>query len=490
VSPWSAGGIALATVMLSGCAGPGTNERPGSAESAADSLARMWSDSAAAVLADSVVGEFRHAWEGYVAHAWGHDDLRPVSRGFRDWYDGSTLYMTPVDAFDTMLLMGLDDEAAAAKAVILDSLSFDHDAEVQVFEVTIRLLGGLLSAFQMDGDPRWLELATDLGDRLMPAFDPHTGIPWRFVHLRTGRVSDPINNPAEIGTLMLEFGTLSKLTGDARFYDAAKAAVRAVQQRRSPLGLVGTTIDARTGDWVDETSHITGRIDSWYEYLLKSWLLFDDTDFREWWRAGAAAVDEYLADDAATGLWYRRVDMNTGEMVATRFGALDAFLPAVLVLGGRAEVAEGRDGTPMFTRGTRLMDSVEEMWTRWPIEPEEFDYSTMEITSPGYELRPEALESAYYLWSFTSDERYREMGRRMFEAIVDCCRTQAGYASLADVRTGEHADLMHSFFLAETLKYAWLLFAPPDEIELRTSATGQAGAMVFNTEAHPLRRTW
>jgi hypothetical protein len=78
----------------------------------------------------------------------------------------------------------------------------------------------------------------------------------------------------------------------------------------------------------------------------------------------------------------------------------------------------------------------------------------------------------------------------MFEAIVDCCRTEAGYASLADVRTGVHADLMHSFFLAESLKYAWLLFAPPDEIELRTSATGQAGAMVFNTEAHPLRRTW
>jgi mannosidase alpha-like ER degradation enhancer 2 len=144
----------------------------------------------------------------------------------------------------------------------------------------------------------------------------------------------------------------------------------------------------------------------------------------------------------------------------------------------------------MFTRGLRLMDSVEEMWTRWPVEPEEFDYVSMEITSPGYELRPEALDSAYYVWSFTSDERYREMGRRMFEAIVTCCRADAGYASLVDVRTGEKSDLMHSFFLAETLKYAWLLFSPRGALEMRTSPTGQPDAVVFNTEAHPLRRTW
>ena len=61
--------------------------------------------------------------------------------------------MTPVDAYDTMLLMGLTDEAADAKRLILERLSFDQDVSVQVFEVTIRLLGGLLSAYEMDGDP-------------------------------------------------------------------------------------------------------------------------------------------------------------------------------------------------------------------------------------------------------------------------------------------------------------------------------------------------
>jgi mannosidase alpha-like ER degradation enhancer 2 len=118
-----------------------------------------------------------------------------------------------VDAYDTMLLMGLDAEAAGAKRLILDRLSFDRDISVQVFEVTIRLLGGLLSAYQMDHDPRFLTLATDLGDRLLPAFRSPTGMPFRYVNLRTGATRDSVSNPAEIGTLMLEFGSLAKLTG-------------------------------------------------------------------------------------------------------------------------------------------------------------------------------------------------------------------------------------------------------------------------------------
>ncbi|HZD05948.1 MAG TPA: glycoside hydrolase family 47 protein, partial [Longimicrobiales bacterium] len=152
-------------------------------------------------LADSVVGEFRHAWGGFLRYARGHDELRPLSEGYRDWYEGGPFQMTPVDAWDTMLLMGLDAEAAEAKSLVLENLDFDRDVSVQVFEVTIRLLGGLLSAYQMDGDPRLLELATDLGTRLLPAFDSPTGMPYRFVNLRTGETSDSVSNPAEVGTL-------------------------------------------------------------------------------------------------------------------------------------------------------------------------------------------------------------------------------------------------------------------------------------------------
>ncbi len=183
-------------------------------------------------LAERVKAEFLHAWNGYERYAWGHDGLRPLSRTHYDWYD-ATLYMTPLDAFDTMLLMGLDEEAERAKRLVLENLSFDHDFTVQVFEITIRMLGGLISAYQIDGDPRFLELATDLADRLLPAFGSPTGMPYWGVNLRTGETSGPVTNPAEIGTLTLEFGTLSKLTGDPVYYDAVKDAVMALFERRS-----------------------------------------------------------------------------------------------------------------------------------------------------------------------------------------------------------------------------------------------------------------
>lgn len=420
-------------------------------------------------MAMTVRDAFVHAWSAYEQYAWGHDEVRPLSKAPQDWHDASLL-MTPVDAFDTMLLMGLDSSAARAKALIIDQLSFDHDFDVQVFEVTIRLLGGLLSAYQMDGDDRFLALARDLGDRLLPAFASATGMPYRYVNLRTGAVRDPISNPAEIGTLMLEFGTLSRLTGDPRYYDAAKRAVVALFERRSAIGLVGTTIDVETGEWRNRTSHMTGRIDSYYEYLLKSWKLFGDADFGRMWQASIAAANRYVADERPNGLWYGHVDMDSGDRIATRYGALDAFLPAVLALGSD------------LPRADRLMASVYLMWTTFGIEPEQLDYVTMAPVSPGYVLRPEAIESAYYLYRLTGDTRYREMGRTMVDSVLHYTRTDAGFASLTSVVTHEQADRMESFFLAETLKYAYLLFAPPETLDLQ--------AIVFNTEAHPLRSTW
>jgi ER degradation enhancer, mannosidase alpha-like 2 len=410
---------------------------------------------------------FRHAWSGYEQYAWGRDQLLPLSRGARDWYPAS-LVMTPLDAFDTMLLMGLDSEATRAKTLVLDSLSFDRDFPVQVFEVTIRLLGGLITASQMDGDPRFLALATDLGDRLLPAFASRTGMPYRFVNLRTGAVSGPLSNPAEIGTLMLEFGTLSRLTGDARYYDAAKHAVITLFEHRSAVGLVGSTIDVETGTWEDRESHVTGGIDSYYEYLLKAWLLFGDPDFKRMWEESIAAANRYLPDERPGGYWYGHVNMDTGERTATQFGALDAFLPAVLALGGD------------LPRAGRLMESVYRMWTTFGIEPELLDYVSMQPVAPGYVLRPEAIESAYYLFRLTGDERYRDMGRVMVDSLLHYTRAETGFAALESVVTKRQADQMESFFLAETLKYAYLLFAPPETLEF--------DAVIFNTEAHPIRR--
>ena len=411
---------------------------------------------------------FLHAWEGYVRYAWGHDQLRPLTRGYRDWYPAS-LEMTPLDGFDTMLLMGLRAQADSARRLILDSLSFDRDFPVQVFEVTIRELGGLISAYQMDGDPRFLALARDLGNRLLPAFKSPTGMPYRFVNLRTGAVTGPVSNPAEIGTLTLEFGALSKLTGDQRYYDAAKRAVTALFARRSAIGLVGSAIDVETGAWKDRDSHVSGGIDSYYEYLLKAWLLFRDRDFERMWDSSIAAVNRYLADDR-NGLWYGHADMDTGARTAPEFGALDAFFPAVLAKSGDT------------ARARRLMRSVYRMWTTFGIEPEVLDYLTMRPVAAGYQLRPEALESAYYLYRITGDEGYRAMGRVMVDSLLHETRWETGFTALSSVVTKQRRDAMESFFLAETLKYAYLLFAPP--------ATLDFDAIIFNTEAHPIRPTW
>ncbi len=434
----------------------------------ATSCALAAQDRAPAEEAGVIREAFLHAWNGYVQYAWGHDQLLPISRGYRDWYAAS-LEMTPLDGFDTMLLMGLKDEAAQAKRLILDSLSFDRDFPVQVFEVTIRELGGLITAYQMDGDPRFLALARDLGNRLLPAFRSRTGMPYRFVNLRTGAATGPVSNPAEIGTLMLEFGTLSKLTGDQRFYDAAKRAVAALFARRSPIGLVGSAIDVETGEWKDRDSHVSGGIDSYYEYLLKSWLLFRDPDFERMWDSSIAAVNRYLPDERA-GLWYGHANMETGQRTRPYFGALDAFFPAVLAKSGDV------------LRAGRLMGSVYRMWTTFGIEPEELDYFTMQPVSAGYVLRPEAIESAYYLYRITGDERWRAMGRVMVDSLLHYTRYETGFTALRSVVTKERRDQMESFFLAETLKYAYLLFAPP--------ATLDFDAVIFNTEAHPIRRTW
>ncbi|HEV8577949.1 MAG TPA: glycoside hydrolase family 47 protein [Thermoanaerobaculia bacterium] len=421
-----------------------------------------------AEMAGRVRAEMLHAWQAYEQYAWGHDELRPLSKAPRDWHAGSLL-MTPVDALDTLLLMGLKDEAAKAQALVGDKLSFDQDVPVKNFEITIRLLGGLLSGYQMTGDPRLLRLAEDLGTRLLPAFSSPTGMPYMYVNLKTGKTSGARSNPAEIGTLVLEFGTLARLTGKPVFFDKAKNALVQLYNRRSPLGLVGEEIDVETGEWVSPASHVGGGIDSYYEYLLKCSLLFGDKDCDRMWRESRRALDRRLADDAPTGLWYGQADMRTGKRTATEFGALHAFLPAVLALGGD------------LGRARRLQASAYKMWNLQGIEPEVLDYKTMKITSPGYQLRPEIMESAYILHRLTKDPRYLEMGKTFVEGLAAHCRTDAGYTVLKDVTTKEKGDLMPSYFLAETLKYLYLLFAPDDTLDLKK--------VVFNTEAHPLKRS-
>jgi mannosidase alpha-like ER degradation enhancer 2 len=433
-------------------------------------------------LAQEVKTEFLHAWNGYKKHAWGNDDLKPLSKSYHNWY-AEPLLMSPVDALDTMYIMGFKDEADRTRDYVAKNLKFDKDIYVQNFEITIRLLGGLLSAYQITGDKRLLTTAEDLGARLLPVFDSPTGLPYKNVNLHTGKTRGEISNPAETGTLMIEFGTLAKLTGKPVFYEKAKRALVETYKRRSPLGLVGTRINVETGQWTNTGSHLSAEIDSYYEYLLKCSILFGDTDCRTMWEDSISKINTHLADEGRDmsaknvngpvklgELWYGHADMNTGERTKTTTGALDAFFPAVLALDGD------------LNRAKALHESMFKMWNVHGIEPEVYNYRTGQVEHAGYPLRPEIVESTYYLYQLTKDPKYLQMGEKMWRDFVKYCRTDVGYAHLKSVITKEKSDAMQSFLFAETFKYFYLLFAPDKTLDFRN--------VVFNTEAHPIRKTW
>lgn len=420
-------------------------------------------------LAEKVKAEFLHAWNGYKQHCWGHDDLKPLTKTCRDWY-GTPILMTQVDSLDSLYMLGFKKEADATREYIVKNLSFDKDISVQNFEITIRILGGLLTSYQMTGDKRLLALADDLGRRLLPVFDSPTGLPYKNVNLRTGKTSGAVSNPAETGTLLIEFGTLAKLTRKPVYYEKAKRALVETYNRRSPIGLVGTNINVETGKWTNPGSHVSAEIDSYYEYLLKCSILFDDKECGKMWAEGIAAVNTHLRDEVNGGLWYGHSDMNTGARTKTHTGALDAFFPGVLALGGD------------LNRARALQDSMFKMWQVHGIEPEVFNYKTMKVVNAGYPLRPEIVESTYILYQYTKDPKYLAMGKQMWGDFVKHCRTDVAYAGLKNVETKEKTDYMHSFLLAETFKYFYLLFAPDKTLDFKK--------VVFNTEAHPIKKTW
>ena len=420
-------------------------------------------------LALRVKADFVHAWDGYKRYAWGHDGLKPLSRKPYDWY-GTPFYLSAVEALDTMTLMGLTDEADSTREYIATHLSFDKDVYVSVFEFTIRIMGSLLANYQLSRDERLLHLAEDLGRRMLPAFVSATAMPYREVNLKTGAVRGELSDPGSAGTLLVEFGSLTAMTGKAEFYNSAKLALLAIYRARSPIGLVGDGINVTTGEWTKTDSHISAGIDSYYEYLLKCSMLFDDEDCREMWLTSYQAINRYLLDSSAAGFWYGHADMNTGKRTKTWFGDLDAFFPATLALWGD------------IGRADRLLRSCMEMWVKHGVEPEQYNYVTGAVEKPRYYLNPEIMESAYYLFQKTGDPAYQAMGKILLDSLETYCRTEEAFAELESVITKEKRDRMEPYFLAETLKYLYLLFTPDPMVPF--------DRVIFTTEAHPIRKAW
>ena len=418
-------------------------------------------------LADTIRSETLRSWMAYRTYAWGHDELLPLSCSFHDWY-AEPLGISPIDAYSTLKIMGLEKEAAEIERFVADSLSFDKDLFVKTFEVNIRILGGLLSMYDLSGNIKILDKAEDFGRRLLPAFSSKTGLPHYLVNLKTGEVRGDTINVAEGGTYLIEMGVLSYYTADPVYYRAARKAIRAIAARRSEIGLTGQDINIETGEWIDDISHIGACIDSYYEYLYKGWSLFGDSLLLDIWKSSLPAVNKYIAYDSDTFLWYGRVNRLNGQLTGSVITLWDAYWPALMILSGDTAHA------------VKNQLSWDHLWKLNGLEPMAYDFRRREILNPRYYLNPEIIESAYYLYYFTGEERFRKMAATYWKDIHRYCRTETAYTHVEDVISKERGDRLSTFFFAETMKYLYLAFSDQHPVD--------PGSCVFNTEAHPYRK--
>lgn len=406
-------------------------------------------------LRDEVRDMFYHAFEGYMQHAFPLDELRPLSCSGEDSLGGYAL--TLVDSLDMLALLRDQNGFRMAVEWLGKNLHFDKNKTVSVFETNIRILGGLLSAhliakdsatgLQIDSyEDELLHLAEDLGKRLLPAFETPTGIPYGSVNLLHGVNDDEskVTSTAGGGTLTLEFGVLSRLSKNPVFETVARNAVRGLWAQRSQLGLVGAHINVFSGEWTHKDAGIGTSIDSFYEYLLKAYLLFGDEEYLYMFNEAYKAVMQHLHNEP----WYLEVNMNSAVVVWPLFNSLQAFWPGLQVLAGDLEPAR------------QTHKAFFSVWKRYGFTPEGFNLATSSV-QPGqrsYPLRPELIESTYWLYKATRDPIYLDVGRDMVASLQYGARCPCGYCHIADVESHAQEDHMESFFLAETVKYLWLLF--------------------------------
>jgi mannosyl-oligosaccharide alpha-1,2-mannosidase len=410
------------------------------------------------------------AWAGYVERAFGHDQIKPVSGGHEEFFfpNGPSMGLSMVEALGTLYVMGLDAELDQGVRWVCDHLSFDVDGDIQLFESNIRLVGGLLSGYLATKEKRLLALARDLADRLSLGFKSPTGLPYRFVNLKTGAVRDKVTYPAEFGTYIAEFGVLSRVVGDRRYFDLAKAAAKAGFDRRSKLNLVADEIDVETGEWKSRRATIGPPSDSYFEYLWDGWQLFGDADFKRWFDIHTEATLKHQSDRVDGRLWFAQVDFETGARLDRRQSELASFYAGLLGQGGH--MREARDYLASWT-------AVQD---KFQVLPEGFDYEKFEATRRTNDLRPEFVDSCLNLWLLDRDERWRELALKHFRAMVETSRAKYGFTVIADVTTRPMAqgDFCPGYWWAEQMKYYWLIFSDTDRFDYRTNYLSTEGAIL------------
>ncbi|XP_074276658.1 mannosyl-oligosaccharide 1,2-alpha-mannosidase MNS3 [Silene latifolia] len=481
---------------------------------------------------------FVHAWSGYKRYAMGFDELMPLSKRGNDGLGG--LGATVVDALDTAMIMGVKDIVSEAGSWIETHLAerISHKGEVNLFETTIRVLGGLLSAYHLSGgsnassihegpNPRqYLEIATSLADRLLSAFTfSPTPIPYSDVVLHDKSAHpapDGLSSTSEVSTLQLEFNYLSEISGDSKYSLAAMRVLEHIKTLPKVEGLVPIYISPQTGQFNGENIRLGSRGDSYYEYLLKVWLQLgansssNFTYLHSMYEEAMKGVRHLLVRKSIPNglVFVGELPYGAGGSFSPKMDHLVCFLPGTLALGATKGLTKSKamkenlltvDDLENLRLAEELAKTCFEMYsvTSTGLAPEIAYFHVEDFFEEGHDggnksskyvndiiirpadrhnlLRPETVESLFVLYRITEDPKYREWGWQIFEAFEKYTKVDSGgYTSLNDVTAlpPHRRDKMETFFLGETLKYIYLLFGDSNIMPL--------DKFVFNTEAHPI----
>uniref|UniRef100_A0A8C5Y083 alpha-1,2-Mannosidase n=1 Tax=Microcebus murinus TaxID=30608 RepID=A0A8C5Y083_MICMU len=399
---------------------------------------------------------------------------------------------TVIDSLDTLYLMELKKEFQEAKAWVEESFHLNVSGEASLFEVNIRYIGGLLSAFYLTGEEvSWRFEAPELsrlGRKPCPAFNTPTGIPkGRLVSGSWGWATAGSSSIlAEFGSLHLEFLHLTELSGNQVFAEKVRNIRKVLRKIDKPFGLYPNFLSPVSGNWVQHHVSVGGLGDSFYEYLIKSWLMSAKTDMeaKNMYYEALEAIETYLLNVSPGGLTY--IAEWRGGILDHKMGHLACFSGGMIALG--AEDAKEEKRAHYRELAAQITKTCHESYARsdTKLGPEAFWFNSgreavaTHLSESYYILRPEVVESYMYLWRQTHDPIYREWGWEVVMALEKHCRTEAGFSGIQDVynSTPNHDNKQQSFFLAETLKYLYLLFSEDDVLSLED--------WVFNTEAHPL----
>lgn len=488
-----------------------TGDSPALSPSAALASARALAQPADAKWqgkADEVRDAFLHAWKSYEQFAWGRDELQPATRSGKDTFGG--LGLTILDSLSTLWLMGLDKEFEKGKEFVRDDLDFDKaDSEVSVFELTIRGVGGLLGAHTLSGDKVFLERAKELGARLLPAFKTASKLPLPSVNIARGR-GQASNQPvilSEAGSVQLEFRSLAARTGDARFKQVADNAYQAIQSTgvQGILPVFLTAPHASPPQVVVSKFAFGALADSYYEYLLKQWLQSPtEKHFKENFLRVMDALPSIVRPLPSSvkkkegdPVHFKMIELAADGSVVWKMDHLSCFAPALIALGlmslPKQDLQTNDRNSTWRHLAEGLTASCSELWTSTAsglapefsmVSPQPPHNFLLKAQSDGHHsfLRPETAESLFYLYRLTGDEKYRKLGEKHFNAIMEHAKMNAGFSSVRDVTRVPTSKMneMQTFVMAETFKYLFLLFSP--------AASFDMDHHVLNTEGHPLTR--